>query len=415
MPNYISTIKTILSDKISDSIEHLIYTSIDKSTHYLYVKSTQALMNQISITVPFDRFSLTSNEFKSVLMIIRKLDPKKHQKYSYYSPSGDSYMLRRNIRYLITLSKISAFILVDTKDVDGDNSGSTDYVTLYFFGKGREYAYRLFINTLSKYITSVSTPSNPRIKSFTINNGSVTSCTSVRAKTEYQLFYDNNILKETLSYLESWKKAIKYFESINITQKVGLLLYGPPGTGKTSFATAIAIHFAIPIFNINIINFSENSISCLKESMIMQNYKYAVVLIEDIDCVFTSRKALNTTKEKETAQLLLQFLDGLSSVGNLICIATTNHKESLDPALIRDGRFDKHIEFKGISKEKAHDMCKALGIKSNTVISKLLEGLAIPINPSHLQNKALQYVFTHLEDINYPQSQEEEGEDNETF
>jgi SpoVK/Ycf46/Vps4 family AAA+-type ATPase len=91
---------------------------------------------------------------------------------------------------------------------------------------------------------------------------------------------------------------------------------------------------------------------------------------------------------------MLQFLDSNTSPTNVIFIATTNHKERLDEALLREGRFDLKVEMKGLNKETAREFCKSFGLSSHDtedVITSLTKDMLtdISINQSKLQAHAL--------------------------
>ena len=118
----------------------------------------------------------------------------------------------------------------------------------------------------------------------------------------------------------------------------------------------------------------------------------SIILLEDIDCIFSTRDNLKTENQQKAAQLLLQFLDGVFSIPNTVFIATTNHIEDLDPALIRDGRFDVKIEMKNLSQETANKMCKHFKLTDEEILS-ILENETFPINPAYLQNKIVTRII----------------------
>lgn len=389
------TLSSTLSQNIDIAIERAIKNSVNKAGHMVYAKAYQSLLGTISIMMKFSYYTNSDADMRDIQLLIRRLNPVKFNKNVIQThTSSDAYNLRANIRYIITLSKINAYILVDTTDPDeGYSISKACVINLYFFGQGRNRAYRLFTNTLNKHVDIA----NKKIAIIEVDENDYRIIHKTTVKNEHQLFYDQDILYKTINYLDTWKKATKFFDDLNLTQKLGILLYGPPGTGKTSFAKSIAWHFDIPLIIVDIINFSSNTIENIRNYIRITNCKYAVILLEDIDCIFTTRDKLITSKEKSAAQLLLQFLDGVSSLGNIIYIATTNHKDRLDPALIRDGRFDKKIELNNISKEKAIEMCASMYVESKTDI--LLQNEKFPINPAYLQNKILSYIFDHLDEI----------------
>lgn len=219
---------------------------------------------------------------------------------------------------------------------------------------------------------------------------------SVNTKSINELFTDAD-LSNLIAHINKWNDSKEIYKQLNIIHKTGILLYGLPGTGKTSLAKAIAKELNAPIYVVNMGDFNEEQINTVKND-IEDSYedKTIILIFEDIDCIFSTRDDLKTEKQKQAAQLLLQFLDGAFSIPNIISIATTNHIEALDPALIRDGRFDIKIEMKNISRESALRLCHHFKVDSND-IPDLLENEQFPINPSYIQNKILKYLLEKLQ------------------
>ena len=91
--------------------------------------------------------------------------------------------------------------------------------------------------------------------------------------------------------------------------------------------------------------------------------------------------------------LLFQVLDGVLSNSNLIVIATTNYFDRLDPALIRDGRFDYKIELKGLDYETAVKVCEKFGVSPDDID---LKNWKLPIPPATLQTVLLKYKVTNI-------------------
>ena len=117
-----------------------------------------------------------------------------------------------------------------------------------------------------------------------------------------------------------------------------------------------------------------------------------ILLIEDIDYIFGKREQEMTPEQKEQSNLLLQFLDGTQSIPNIITIATTNDIDSLDPAIVRDGRFDLKIHMDNIEQEQAQKLADELNI--TTVPFTLTEETSY--NPAQVQNQVIQHVFDNL-------------------
>lgn len=219
---------------------------------------------------------------------------------------------------------------------------------------------------------------------------------TVNTKSIRELFTDEDI-HSLMSHLKKWNESKKIYEQLNIVHKTGILLYDLPGTGKTSLAKAIAKELNAPIYVVNMGEFNEEQIKTIKDDIEESYENRTIILIfEDIDCIFSTRDDLKTEKQKQAAQLLLQFLDGTFSIPNVISVATTNHIEVLDPALIRDGRFDIKIEMKNISRESAVKLCHHFKVNSDD-IPNLLENEQFPINPSYIQNKILKYLLEKIQ------------------
>ncbi|MCL7038311.1 hypothetical protein MKW94_021733 [Papaver nudicaule] len=163
--------------------------------------------------------------------------------------------------------------------------------------------------------------------------------------------------KEIIDDLISFSNGKEYYEEIGKAWKRGYLLYGPPGTGKSSMVAAMANLLNYDIYDLELTAVKDNS--DLRILMQATSNK-SIIVIEDIDCslnITRKRKDLVGTKDKEVVQEfcnpsrvtlsgLLNVIDGLwsASSGERIIVFTTNHIENIDPALIRKGRMDKHIE-----------------------------------------------------------------------
>ncbi|GMN29346.1 hypothetical protein TIFTF001_002396 [Ficus carica] len=164
---------------------------------------------------------------------------------------------------------------------------------------------------------------------------------------------DTEIKKFILEDLERFVSRKEYYRKVGKAWKRGYLLYGPPGTGKSSLIAAMANYLNFDVYDLELTELRENT--DLKKLLIAMSNR-SILVVEDIDCSvdfhdrnmpedkFDEYRNRNRTK-KLTLSGLLNFVDGLwSSCGDeRIIIFTTNHKEKLDPALLRPGRMDVHI------------------------------------------------------------------------
>ncbi|KAL7144197.1 hypothetical protein ABFS83_08G242900 [Erythranthe nasuta] len=153
--------------------------------------------------------------------------------------------------------------------------------------------------------------------------------------------------------LDRFVRRKDYYRKVGKAWKRGYLLYGPPGTGKSSLIAAMANYLKFDVYDLELSSLYSNSE--LRRILLCTSNK-SILVIEDIDCTAQmhdrERDRDNTDSDHEdsvgtklTLSGLLNFIDGLwSTCGDeRIVVFTTNHKEKLDPALLRPGRMDMHI------------------------------------------------------------------------
>ncbi|CAN1313360.1 AAA-ATPase At3g50940 [Linum perenne] len=167
------------------------------------------------------------------------------------------------------------------------------------------------------------------------------------------LAMDPTVKKEIIDDLDRFVRRREFYRRVGKPWKRGYLLYGPPGTGKSSLVAAVANYLKFDVYDLELGSVGSNG---ELRRLLTGTANRSIVVIEDIDCSvdLQDRGETNHTRLKiltyhDCLQLtlsgLLNFIDGLwSSCGDeRIIIFTTNHKEKLDPALLRPGRMDMHI------------------------------------------------------------------------
>src|SRR5207253_3619888 len=153
--------------------------------------------------------------------------------------------------------------------------------------------------------------------------------------------------QEIKEYLENPAK----FQAMGGRVPKGLLLYGPPGTGKTLLARAVAGEAGVPFLSISGSDFVEMfvGVGAARVRELFEQAKQtapAIVFIDEIDAVGRHRGAGlggGHDEREQTLNQLLVEMDGFDTKTGVILMAATNRPDILDPALLRPGRFDRHV------------------------------------------------------------------------
>ncbi|WP_442637990.1 ATP-dependent metallopeptidase FtsH/Yme1/Tma family protein [Rossellomorea marisflavi] len=156
-------------------------------------------------------------------------------------------------------------------------------------------------------------------------------------------------VKEEVQIAVDILKNGKKYKDKGARMPKGMMLYGSPGTGKTLLAKAVAGEAGVPFFSANGADFVEKFVGMGANrirSLFNEAKKKApcIIFIDEIDAIGGVRGDNMHSEQLQTLNALLSELDGFASDSGVFVIATTNRLESLDPALIRSGRFDLHVK-----------------------------------------------------------------------
>ncbi|RZC72876.1 hypothetical protein C5167_048348 [Papaver somniferum] len=240
------------------------------------------------------------------------------------------------------------------------------HLTLTFHQKHRAIVTKSYLNHVIKEgKASMIENRNIRLYSNNANQGYYEYKKTLWSHVEFEhpvtfdhLAMDPAKKQEIIDDLVTLSMGRDYYLKIGKPWKRGYLLYGPPGTGKSSMIAAMAKLLHYDIYDLELTAVRDNS---ELKKLLHDTSNKSITVIEDVDCSLdlTSRREKKKMEEDEkeveesnedisrvTLSGLLNVIDGLWSACSKerIFVFTTNYVEKLDPALIRRGRMDKHIE-----------------------------------------------------------------------
>lgn len=162
----------------------------------------------------------------------------------------------------------------------------------------------------------------------------------------------NNEAKESIKELVDFIKTPEKYAKFKARMPRGVILYGPPGTGKTLMAKALASEAGVPFFAVNGSDFVQIYVG-VGAGRIRDLFKKAkekgkaVIFIDEIDAIGKKRSMRadgGSDERDQTLNALLSEMSGFKNSDGIVVIAATNRLDTLDEALLRPGRFDRHIE-----------------------------------------------------------------------
>lgn len=303
--------------------------------------------------------------------------------------------------YFITKKKDTGVVIKSGSkalaDIINKPTGTNDtsnFLYIYFFGKEAYKFYKEFIYNIGNI------DSNRMLLNFSVsgclnnhNKPDISINTkNIDIRKSSSLFFDDDIIGKIHCHIDQWIRNENKYLSRGLNYKTGILLYGEPGTGKSSLIKSICGDYHYDMVEIDLSTFNTLDTNVLA-SVISNTDGRQVVVLEDIDCLILDRENKDINKDEKTIiNKLLQFLDSNSSPNNVIIIATTNHIELLDEAILRNGRFDLKLEVKSIKKkETALRMIESFELNEKDT-KKILSDIQYPINQSYLQGEILKYL-----------------------
>ena len=392
--------KKLITDTITSNIKRSTVSGINDIMEATSKKAIKFAKSKIGYSFYFSE----TEDIKNMTKLIKRFDPDKFKENCLYKKERNGFRSASTQETLTTTAKFNIKI-PNCKAYMRIEKNYPDSLHVFIYGPDAKTVYKLLLVYMNKDLSS-EPEAKPKAKTckvytidvdidgdFIIRGGNKSS-----SKTLNSIYTDNSNKEKISNYLSKWKQSSTLFKDLNISYKLGILLYGPPGTGKTSMAKAISTLLNYDIYTVNMNHFVASVIPDIKTYV--EDRNGVIILLEDIDYIFGKREKEFTQEEKARSNALLQLLDGAESMPNVVFIATTNDLDSLDEAIIRDGRFDLKICMDNIDEPTAKEMCKGLYLTAEQT-TELLKDEAYPINPAYLQNKIIQYIFSHIENMDF--------------
>ncbi|XP_038716257.1 AAA-ATPase ASD, mitochondrial-like [Tripterygium wilfordii] len=238
------------------------------------------------------------------------------------------------------------------------------YYKLSFHKRHRELILGPYLNHVLKEGKAMKIKNRQR-KLYTNNSSHWSHVVFEHPATFQTVAMEAEAKNEIMDDLITFSQAEEFYARIGRAWKRGYLLFGPPGTGKSTMIAAMANLLNYDVYDLELTAVKDNT---ELRRLLIETSSKSIIVIEDIDCSLDLTGQRRKKKEKEeeggvekeklgkeekeskpsqvTLSGLLNFIDGLWSAcgGERLIVFTTNHVEKLDPALIRKGRMDNHIQ-----------------------------------------------------------------------
>lgn len=272
-----------------------------------------------------------------------------------------------NIEFACVYKKTVIYCQYGNTIDDGEQHNQFD-LRMLVFGKNKDFVCKIVEFLYAK--TNDEVNHNNDMGVYTVNSSKENTLNieynSLPKRDIDTLFYSNGEKEKIISHLDNYISKKDFYEKKQILYKTGILLYGSPGTGKTTIVKALAHKYNRQILQLNMATIDTMDLNTLTTCINNDNNKF-IVLMEDIDTLFLNRSDEFKKVDREVVNKLLQFLDSNNSPKDVIFIATTNHVNNLDDALIREGRFDLKVEIAPLKENEVISFGKSFDLTDSEI------------------------------------------------
>lgn len=221
-------------------------------------------------------------------------------------------------------------------------TGATDHappketIKLFLATRNRQ----VILDILAEAKEIANPPADDRVSMYRMWHESWQMFTKRQPRPVESVILRDGLMEDLLADITLFRSRRDWYVERGIPYRKGLIFYGPPGTGKSSTILAIAskLRMGVCVCNPAASNMNDHALLIA----LAETPADSIVLIEDIDAAFNEDRESSQDKHNGlTFGGLLNAIDGVAAGDGRIIIATTNHIDKIDPALIRHGRFDR--------------------------------------------------------------------------
>jgi mitochondrial chaperone BCS1 len=329
--------------------------------------------------------------------VTRDPDPEIDGDADYNRPSGPASEARFLLSpapgmHLMTYRRRLIILYRTRRELQNGGSASfQECLTLQLVGGNRAMIERLLGE-----VHTASFPKTPGVSILTAQNACWSSASWQHKRPLGSLVLAEGVLEDVLADLREFYSSSAWYAERGIPYRRGYLLHGPPGTGKSTMVLTLAgeLKLSVAVLSLSSKLMNDDGLRTLIDALPAT----ALLLIEDVDCVFKEHRSTEI-HTGVTLSGLLNALDGVSSRDGRVLFMTTNHPERLDPALIRPGRVDRKVELGHATPDQVRRLFlwfyRDSGI-GPTELGRLAEHFAAQVPPGKVCMAAIQeYLLRH--------------------
>ena len=218
---------------------------------------------------------------------------------------------------------------------------------------------KMLNNFLKKFNNPVPVFAQTKMEKETQNE----DASSTKPKTTFIDVAGLDEVKEELFEIVDFMKNPDKYKKMGAKIPKGVLFYGPPGTGKTLLASAVAGETNSSFFNVTGSEFVEKyvGVGAKRVRTLFEKARKeapSIIFIDEIDAIGAKRHLESNNEKDQTLNQLLVEMDGFNKDSNVIIVGATNRLDLLDEALLRPGRFDRHIHIGSPNFHTRHEILK---------------------------------------------------------